>query len=74
MELSQALESKKIRLVDIDGDVYEGKVGDYVFPDDNEPEGVEGIILDDPVRNDGYKYQNPVQFNAPEIKSIEIIS
>lgn len=72
-KLNQSLEGKKIRLVDMEGDVFEGEVGDYIYPDDNEPEGIEGIILDYPVRNDGYKYSNPVQFNAPEIKSIEII-
>lgn len=64
---------EKVRLFSTSGRIFEGEVGDYVHPDDNEPEGVEGIILDYPVRNDGYKYPNPVQFNAPEIKSIEII-
>lgn len=65
--------NKKVRLTDIGGIKYEGRVGDYVWPDDNEPEGIEAIILDYPVRDDGYKYQNPIQFNAPEIKSLEVI-
>lgn len=63
---------KKVRIVDAKGLVYEGKVSDYIYPDDNEPE-VESIIVDYPTRNDGYKYENPVEFTAPEIKSIEIL-
>lgn len=66
-------EGKNIKLIDVENDTFEGYVGDYIFPDDNEPEGVEGIILDYPIRSDGYKYQNPVQFNAPEIRSIEVL-
>ena len=58
---------KKIRLVDKDGDIFEGVVGDYIWPDDNDPE-IEAIIIDNP------KYPNPMEFNAEEIKSIEIIS
>lgn len=50
-----------------------GEVGDYIYPEDNEPE-VEGIILEAPVRNDGYKYECPVRFNKPEIVSIETIA
>lgn len=64
---------KQIRLTNVNGQIFEGPVWDYIYPEDNEPEGVEGIIMDYPVRNDGFKYKNPVQFNAPEIKSIEII-
>lgn len=68
-------EGKKVRLVSKEtGRVFEGLASDYIHPDDNEPEEVEGIVLDFPTRNDGFKYQNPVQFNAPEIKSIEVIS
>lgn len=65
--------SKKVQIVGNDNKVYEGVVWDYIWPDDNETEGVEAIILDYPVRSDGYKYQNPVQFNSTEIKSIKII-
>ena len=74
MELSEELEGKRVRLVSNEtGHVYEGVVGDYVDPYYNEPEGIAAVILDYPVRDDGYQYANPVQFNAPEIKSIEII-
>ncbi|NCE64075.1 hypothetical protein D1159_05615 [Pseudoflavonifractor sp. 524-17] len=73
MELSEELEGKLVRLIDMDGDIFEGIVGDYVDPYYNEPEGIAAVILDYPVRGDGYQYANPVQLNAPEIKSIEII-
>ncbi len=66
-------EFKKVKLTDIDGQTFTGEVGDYIYPEDNEPE-VEGIILEAPVRNDGYKYECPVRFNKPEIVSIETIA
>lgn len=72
MELRK-LEGKRIRLINTESEEFEGVVGDYVFPEDNEPEGVEGIIVDYPIRSDGHRYRNPVLFNAPDIKSIEII-
>lgn len=63
---------KKIKLTDIDGYIYTGMVSEYVFPEDNDPE-VESIVLDYPLRNDGYKYKELIEFTALEIKSIEII-
>ncbi len=68
-------EFKNVRMVCTDGDVFEGFVGDYIFPEDNEPEGIEGIVLDNAKRinNDVCSYDYPVGFNADEIKSIEII-
>lgn len=60
-------EGKKVRIRADDGKIYEGTVGDYIYPEDNEPDGEEGIIIDNP------KYSHPIQFNAHEIKSIEII-
>lgn len=72
MELYK-LEGKRVRLIDSESEEFEGIVGDYIFPEDNEPEGIEGIILDYPVRGDGYQYDSPVLFNAPDIKSIEIV-
>lgn len=72
MDNLKIYDGKTVKLTDIDGEVFTGYVGDYIYADDNEPE-VEGIVLDYPVRGDGYKYENPVEFDAPEIKSIEII-
>lgn len=67
------LPNKKVKITHTNGRTFEGVVWDYIYPDDNEPE-VEGIILDNLIRDDGRKYQNPVQFNAPDIKSVEVIS
>lgn len=70
MKLSQKLEGKRVRIIDMDGEVFEGRVADYIFPDDNEPEGIAGINL--------YKCpQYPGQwlgFNETDIKSIEVIN
>ena len=65
-------EGKTIKLTDDLGDVYVGFVTDYIYADDNEPE-VEGIILKKPIKNNGYQYIHDVEFDAPEIKSIEVI-
>lgn len=67
------LPGKKIRLTDIDGDVFEGYASDYTWPDDNIPEGVAAIAMDYPVKNGKIKYKNIVDFNENEIASIEII-
>lgn len=69
MGISQSLEGKRVRIVDIDDEIFEGIVSDYIFPEDNEPEGVAGIALDDCPQRPGVW----LGFNAPEIKSIEII-
>ena len=66
------LVDKKINLTDIDNNVYTGRVNEYVFPEDNEPEE-ESIVLDRPPRNDGYKFNYLIEFRKSEIKSIEVI-
>ncbi len=69
IELSQALEGKKIRLESIKGEIFEGIVSDYIYPEDNEPEGIAGICIENCPQRPGQW----VGFNEPEIKSIEII-
>lgn len=66
-------EGKNVKLTDDEGREYKGYVGDYIFAEDNVPEEIEAIVLDYPIRDDGFKYNNPVEFTAPEIKSIEVI-
>lgn len=68
MKLSQSLEGKKVKIVDVDGELFTGTVSDYIFPEDNEPEGIAGIILEDCP-------QRPylLGFNETEIESIEVI-
>lgn len=61
-------EGKRVRLIDVDGEIFEGRANDYVFPEDNEPEGVESITLYNCLNR-----PHPIEFFANEIKSIEVI-
>lgn len=69
MKINQSLEGKKVRIVDLYGDIFEGTVSDYIFPEDNEPEGIAGIDIEDCPQNPGML----IGFNETDIKSIEII-
>lgn len=68
--INKSLEGKHARVITNDGQIYEGVIEDYIFPEDNEPEGIAAINM--------YKcLQKPdewIGFNENEIKSIEIIS
>lgn len=69
MKIDQSLEGKRVKLIDIDGTTFEGIVGDYIYPEDNEPEGIAAIdIYDCPQRPGEW-----IGFNEPDIKFIEII-
>ncbi len=39
-------EGKRVTLLCSDGEKLKGFVTDYIFPEDNEPEGTESIIID----------------------------
>ncbi len=67
--LSQSLEGKKIRLKNTKGEVFEGIVSDYIYPEDNEPEGIAGICIEDCPQRPGQW----IGFNETDIESIEII-
>lgn len=69
IKLSQAFEGKKIRLESIKGEIFEGIVSDYIYPEDNEPEGIAGICIEDCPQRPGQW----IGFNETDIKSIEII-
>lgn len=66
--------NKKVRITTIGGEVFEGVVVDYLYPDWNKSEDDEIIVLDCPTRNDGYEYSTTVPFNMSNIKSAEILS
>lgn len=60
---------KNVRIIDTDGQVFEGHVSDYVYPDDDDI-GTESIIIDcmeGPLKGRG------VEFWEKDIKSIEEI-
>ncbi len=67
------LEGKYVCIIDTDGEEFTGRVGDYIWEDENEDFGCDAIILDYPTRGDGYQYENPVQINASDIASIKIL-
>jgi len=64
MKLNQ-YEGEKARITDIDGQVFYGHVTDYIYAEDNVPEG-ESIILK---TLEGVY----IEFRREEIKEIEII-
>ena len=64
----QAFEGKRVKIIDDEGRVFEGVVGDYIFPEDNPPMMIEAVILDDVAG-----FGNPIQIDKDQIKSIEII-
>ena len=59
-------EGKHVRLHSVSGKIYKGKVTDYIFPEDNYPEGVESIVLD---TTDG----RTIEFPKEDIKSITVL-
>ncbi|MCI9004442.1 MAG: hypothetical protein HFH39_04220 [Lachnospiraceae bacterium] len=69
MKINKKLEGKKVRLVCTDGEKFEGMVSDYIYPEDNEPEGVAAIDIDNCPQRKG----ESVSFNETDIKSVEII-
>lgn len=62
-------EGQKVRVIDTEKRVWEGKVTDYIYPDDNESE-VESIIIRCEV---GRFPGRSVEFTESEIESIEVI-
>lgn len=73
MELRD-FEGKYVRLIDDESEEYKGYVEDYIYPEDNEPDGIEAIVLEELIRiSDGYKFENLVEFTASEIQTIELI-
>ena len=68
MELKQ-YDGKHVRIVDIDGELFEGKVTDYIFPDDDDTEH-ESIIID---CTKGKLAGKSVEFWERDIQSIKEI-
>lgn len=61
---------KKVRILANNGKTFEGKVTDYFYPEDNEPEQ-ESIAIR---CVKGYLVGKSVEFRESEIQSIEIIN
>lgn len=69
MMLSQSLEGKRVKIICTDGKVFEGVVSDYIYPEDNEPEGIAAIDIEKCPQFQG----GNVSFNEDEIKHITVI-
>lgn len=69
MKISQRLEGKRVRITCTDGEVFEGTVTDYIYPEDNEPEGVAAIDIE----NCPQLHGREVGFNENEIASVEVL-
>ena len=68
MKLKQ-LYGKRVRIVDIDGELFEGKVTDYIYPGDDDTE-LESIIID---CEKGKLAGKSVEFWERDIQSIKEI-
>lgn len=62
-------EGKIVRILSVSNKVYEGFVGDYCYPEDDE-NNMEMIVVD---VDKGYNAGKSVGFYEQDIKSIEII-
>ncbi len=69
MKLDQSLEGKNVKITCTDGEVFTGIVSDYIFPEDNEPEGIASIDIYNYPQTSG----ESVSFNENEIDDIEVI-
>ena len=62
-------EGKTVQIIDINGHSYEGKITDYVFPDDDDS-GLESIILACKKR---HLAGNSIGFWEKDIKHISVV-
>lgn len=67
IKLNQSLEGKRAKLIYTDGEILTGLILDYIYPEDNEPEGVSGLV----VKCDQRDYLLGV--NENELAQIELI-
>jgi hypothetical protein len=64
-ESKTILQQKKVKILDVDGEVFSGTVSDYFYPEDNEPEE-ESIVIDSSTGD-------LLEFYERYIKSIEVV-
>ncbi len=68
MKITQSLEGKRVKVVHSGGEIFIGIVGDYIYPEDNEPDGIASIVLDH-----CNQLSYPLEIYENEIKQIDII-
>ena len=64
------MEGKKIQILDTENKSWEGTVTDYIYPEDNEPEEIESIIIK---CSKGPFPGKSVEFTEKDIKTIKVI-
>lgn len=69
VKLEKSLEGKKVLITDLHDDIYEGIISDYIYPEDNEPEGIACVCMIKCVQEP----KKCLGFNENEIKTINII-
>lgn len=69
MKISPELEGKKVKIITTDNEEFTGRVSDYIYPEDNEPEIAMLAVEDCPQRPGKW-----IGFYENEIQSIQIIS
>lgn len=68
----QKYEGKRVKLISVNNNIYEGTVGDYCYPEDDES-NKEMIVVDTETKN-GKSFIDVIGFYETDIKSIEIVS
>ena len=63
-------EGKKVRFIYREKIVWEGNVSEFIYPEDNEPEEIESIIM---ICKVGRFPGRSIEFTAPEIESIKVL-
>lgn len=69
MKISQSLEGKRVKITCTDGEVFEGTVTDYIYPEDNEPEGIAAIDIENCPQRPGQE----IGFTETEIASVDVL-
>jgi hypothetical protein len=68
VKIDQSLEGKKVKILHENGKIFTGTVLDYIYPDDNEPEGIAGLLIDDCPQ-----VSYLLRINENEIQSVKIV-
>lgn len=71
MKIGRELEGKRVKIVDIDGTIFEGTVCDYIAPEDNDPEGVAAVNIENCPQRPEWAF---IGFNETEIRSLTVLS
>lgn len=69
MKINKELEGRKVKIINADEEEFIGTVTDYIYPEDNEPEGVAAIAIENCPQRPGQW----IGFNETDIKSVAII-